>query len=171
MKISKAGRKRSTGARHPSGKLLQTYVPAPAAVRRAVGAAMAGAADASLATQLGWLRLTGQISDKQMAAGLGFASLAEMHARVCGMPRRVPPAQSIEFRSAGQSDIQIDAAVVAATKERHRRASEALRAVGCLDVVVDVCVDDLMPEWGRKEALIRGLDCLVAHFRLTGSTR
>ena len=166
MKTTKAGRKRSIGARHPSGKLVQTGVPAPAAVRRAVATAMAGAAEASLATQLGWMRLRNEITDRQMAAGIGFARLFDAHATVCGFPRRAPPAQSIEFRSAGKNDGDIDADIVRATRERYQRATAALQAIGCLNVVVDVCVDDQFPEWARKTALLRGLDELVAHFRI-----
>lgn len=163
---SKTGRKRSTGVRHPGGKLVQSSVPAPTAVRRVVCAAMAKAADASLATQLGWLRLRNEISDRQMAAGLGFAKLFDAHAMVCGFPRRWPQAQSMEFSPAGKGDGDIDADIVMATRARYERAIAALQAIGCLNVVVDVCVDDQFPEWSRRTALYRGLNELVEYFRI-----
>lgn len=166
--MSRAGRKRKEGERHPSGKLVQIvrHVPSPTAIRRALDAAIVLVSDASLGSQLGWLRLQGMITDKQMAAGMSFASLFHRYSMACGFPSRSPKAISYQRGAHGQDNRPENEGVVAAIKNEYQTVAAGLHQAGALEITVNVCVDDMPASWSDRIQLVRGLDVLSVHFRL-----
>src|SRR4051794_37895185 len=95
--MAKKGRTRKDGPRYASGRLKPEPVGTPpAAVRRIVAMAESRALDATLASQLGWLRLHKAIGDKQFAAGAHFATVVGQYERLMGLPRRTARAPSYE---------------------------------------------------------------------------
>lgn len=189
-------RPRKAGARYPSGKLKPETAP-PAQVRRIIDEAKRRARDPLLGYELGRLRLNDVLTDSQTSAGLRFAALAGCYDRAKGLPRRTAKSPSYEsgFASGGTSSQEDDEiiealrnnggdvvelaktsdtvrAILRAERRYNAAASaldgagrEAVRAVRALTLD-----DDTMPAI-RHDALKRGLDALIAHFRLTGEFR
>jgi hypothetical protein len=175
--MSKPGPKPKKGARYPSGKLKPD--DPPAAVKRMIELARAGAADQLLATQLGWLRVNGVLDDRQVAAAMKFAAVVGQHDRAHGLPRRTTPAMSYQrgFGGFGVGRPQFnpdspdyDAERIVAVIGRYREVTDVLDRLdpsGRMHrVIVAVAVDDRAPQWSEREALVAGLDALASHFRL-----
>jgi hypothetical protein len=175
--MSKPGPKRRKGDRYPSGKLKPE--DPPAAVRRMLDLARAGAADQLLATQLGWLRVNGLLDDRQVAAGMRFAAIVGQHDRVHGLPRRATPALSYQrgFGGFGGGRAEFnpdspdyDAEKIVAIIGRYEEVVDVLRGLDPSGkthrLIVAVAVEDQAPEWSDRAALARGLDALARYFKL-----
>lgn len=105
------GRPRKTGERYPSGKLKVAQTRPGAEIRRIVDLAAKKAADPIFGTPIGWLRLTGELSDLLVRA-------AEIYA----MQRRAyDAAQGMASRSARSADM-------GATPRRSRAATDSADA-------------------------------------------
>lgn len=168
MSNQRNGRRRKAGERYPCGKLRLGSVP-PAQIKRVVAMAARGAADVLLATQLGWLRLDGAITDAQAAAGVSFASLVGQHDAALGLPHRAARSPTYQLGFAGiraGSSPDAEAERVATLRRRHDAAVARLQECGprVERVVRAVCIDDRVPDWSDRPLLILGLDALVRYF-------
>jgi hypothetical protein len=171
--MPRTGRPRKAAIRYPGGKIRRESDGAPPAqIVRMIRLAAAGAADATLATQLGWLRLHRVVTDRQAGAGLAFAALTGQHERTLGLPRRTASSPSYE-QGFGRSapDLRDDSADrVATIRRRYDAASSVLRELDArgrvAEIVTAVCVDDRAPAWDERGDLTRGLDALARHFGL-----
>jgi len=149
MSNQRNGRRRKAGERYPSGKLKPTGVP-PAQIKRVVAMAARGAADVLLATQLGWLRLDGAITDAQAAAGVSFATLVGQHDAALGLPHRAARSPTYQLGFAGiraGSSPEADTERVAGLRRRHDAAVARLQECGprVEQVVRAVCMTIACP--------------------------
>ncbi len=171
--MPRTGRPRKAASRYPSGKIKKAADGAPPTqIVRMIRLAAAGAADATLATQLGWLRLHRIVTDRQAGAGIAFAALIGQHDRILGLPRRAVSSPSYE-QGFGRSapNLRDDSAErVTTIRRRYDAASDVLRRLDArgraFEIVTAVCVDDRAPAWEERPDLIEGLDALARHFGL-----
>lgn len=157
-------RLRKAGDRYPSGDLRREATINQ--IRRGRDAVLATGKHPEFGTMLGWLTLpTGPgglalISPAQCEAGLTFARLWQSMAREMGLPARAPRSCALgegSGRGGTGEPNKHTSAVLAA----YRAARDRLEAVGALDVVVAVCVDDQAPPRWDRAKLVRGLRALM----------
>lgn len=160
-------RARSTRARYPGGK-LKPELASPTLVRRIIDQARRDASNPLLGSELGRLRLTGVLDDRQVAAGQRFGELVGQYDRIKGIPNRVPKSPAWE-RGAGKSTrADLDQRLIDQAISRYLSAYAALAAIGrrVQGVVVNVTIyDDCAPSFDQPY-LVRGLNGLAAHFGL-----
>lgn len=89
------GRLKLAGERYPSGKLKPQTTP-PAMVRRIIDAARVRASDPLLSTEIGRLRLTGVVTDSDLAAAIVYAEAVGAYDRMKGLPSRTAASPSYE---------------------------------------------------------------------------
>jgi hypothetical protein len=171
--MPRTGRPRRAAERYPSGKIKPASAGAPPAqIVRMIRLAAIGAADATLATQLGWLRLHRIVTDRQAGAGVAFAALTGQHDRILGLPRRTASSPSYEQAFGRSAPNLSDAAAdrIETIRRRYDAASDVLRRLDArgriLDIVTAVCIEDRAPAWDERPDLTQGLDALARHFRL-----
>lgn len=193
--MSQTGRNRdTTRARYACGKLKsKPEFASPAMVRRILIEAKRGAADASLGSVLGQMRLLDQIDSRQMSAGMRYAELCASYDRMKGLPRRSAASPSYQegLRRTGGHDAEDEGIVAELLRNggdvrelakrnarmralvrvviSHDAAQKALLACGerAWRLVREVAVyDNAIAAWDRPH-LVRGLQALLAHFDLT----
>lgn len=122
--------------------------------------------DERLATQIGKLFYTDQLSASQFEALNRWATMLHDYDRIQGH-RRSPPSPSLEWRSPGEQDATLTEKD-SALKARIEQAQAALMAGG---VIVVAATNRLCRNEGvgaMLEHAKRGADLLAAHYHLTG---
>jgi hypothetical protein len=137
--VSKRGRKRKFGKRHPSGDLVNPQMDTvraglpPSAVRRLMLHAKELALDPLLSSQLGLLHHTGKITDTELAAGTKVSAIYGTYASLQGLPRRSartanlgtgsgsePPANPDDVLIDVRTPDEIEEAIESATRQWER---------------------------------------------------
>ena len=175
-----AGRPRKIGERYPSGDLRKDHRGsksgyqeryAPAEIKRATDAAMAGLRDAHWGTVLGRFYLTGKLTGAQHAAGKRWAETWDDYCVAMGLPSPHPKSLVIGAPSRGEPpDPDSDAGRAAArSAERARKRFEAAHKILIREgmqaekAVRDICEGVGKSPIGHEQFLhaLRGLTALA----------
>lgn len=116
---------------------------------------------------LGWLNLAGRLTDQQASAGTKFARLFDSYSKAKGLPPRSPQSPGFELWSPSSDEGELDPEVEKQYEKKIRqyeRLRDTLQSVGCLSVVLSVCVDGHEPTELEAQKLRRGLDLVVLYF-------
>ncbi|WP_374589141.1 hypothetical protein [Novosphingobium sp.] len=191
------GRKRKTGRRHPSGKLVQpgkaeTLREVTATVldarQRQYGVTAKQAKDERLGSAIGRLAFMGKITGEQLAAAEIYGDLMARNRAVMGLPPINPHSASgllLDEGIFGRSTAEPDPGYVAKIRKRAAAAILMLRTADhdavattgrrpSMLVHAVVCYEADAVAWGQADLrnLGHGLDALVTLFGIrTGSSR
>ena len=163
--MAKTGRARRDGERYPSGKLKpveQQNLLAPTEVRRIIDMAKRKATDPILGTVLGWLRLHGELTDRQVSAATRYATLRGVHARVMGFPPRsaASPSYQVGYGEAGGPE---DEAKIVRIVREYRRMCFLLSKAN-QQLLDRICIDDETLCGFERRRFVNALDTLAMHF-------
>lgn len=156
------GRTRKTGERYPSGKLKVAQTRPGAEIRRIVELAAKGAADPILGSPIGWLRLTGELSDLLVRAAEIYAMQRRAYdAAICSPSRTARSADlgATPRRSRAITDAG-DVRAVRLFERTHaglfaRLGDECARA--SINVMDRVIMNLQQPSWAEINTLKAGL--------------
>jgi hypothetical protein len=155
---------------YPGGKRkplhMQPTGTPQAKIRRAIDLALHGAADPTLATALGWLRLHGHLTDTQVAAGVAYARLKGQADRAAGMPSRyaASPNYELGYRAPTAVADDLDRGTRTVKRCETLRSSIQPKVLAILDAVV---LDDRQPAAWEKPTLIAALEFVGIALGLT----
>lgn len=160
--------------RYPSGKLKpEGGTLSPTMVRRMIDQVRRDAANPLLGSQLGLLRLSGVLTDREMSAGVKYAEVVGRYFRLKGLPS--PSVKSPSYqRGFGLSlAADPDPEAIARAEKNYKSARAALERFGkaTLNAVESVAVFDASLASTSHAALTSGLSMLAQHFGLTGRAR
>lgn len=99
------GRPKQDGARYPSGKLKPKDELAPALVARYRQDVIKFFNDPKLATQLSYLGMLGELTNRQVAAGLRFGEIHNRWRRLERLMRSSPKSASLEGGFSGAAEV------------------------------------------------------------------
>ncbi len=125
--------------------------------------------DERLATQIGKLFYTEQLTASQFEALNRWSAMLNDYDRIQGH-RRSPPSPSLEWRSPGEQDATLTEPD-ASLKARIEQASSALSAGGVLVVAATNCLCRDEGMGAILEPAKRGANLLAEHFQLTGTKK
>lgn len=168
-------RRRTQGReRYPSGKLKPISAAefaTPTTVRRMLDQALKAASNPLLGSELGRLRLTGVLTDREMSAGLRYAEIVGRYHRIKGVPQ--PSVRSVAYEQGtarGRSLINDPDPETVVTISRNFDSARAVLARfgrSMISIVDSITVFEAPIVAGAYGALRCGLSALAAHFGLT----
>lgn len=157
------------GERYPSGKLKQpakfSGTP-PAQIRKMIDLAESKAADPTLATSVGWLRLHGKLTNLQLSAAVSYAALRGRFHRIMGFRPRTAASPSYEQGYGLTHEIE-DERRIQRIREDHAGLI-ALFSPAETQFMDRICIDDQMPGSWEVETFVAHLLKVAKHFRLAG---
>lgn len=169
--ISKAGRKRKSGNRYPSGDLIPQRVNVAAIAKfhpERQSLPEADRANEKAGTRLGRMLLRQQITDEQLEGARRYAGDVRRYQVVIGCPS--PNAPSLDLHKTSGGHIAFDAAEIRNRTDNYNAAYRAVYDAGhrAARAVARVAVyDEWIPAGTTVEDLLRGLSALVEHYGLT----
>lgn len=163
MAGSKAGRRKKSGPRYPSGKLVPgEELPAGLLWQRIRERAVTDAGDARMGSQIGLLSLKGALTNVQVAAAIEVRDIcAQWHRFEEQRPHTASPSWEFGLRGASLAGTAEDyARKRAKAKKRWERLQDCYPNSAARAVIEDLCVHDLhispvvLPDVARLLSLI-----------------
>lgn len=181
LQVARRGRHRKPGHRHPGGRLVHhdehrlspRVIAASMPHRQGLpdvvlpnGARLPGASDQRAESELGRMCLHGQISETQLLAGQGWASIVGRYRAVIAGPRPLA-GTGRGFDCKGEE--LCNPCACRAASENYSGAFAALGSAGHIaaKAVNQVAVWDRPCPYPWKTPLLWGLSALAGHFGLT----
>lgn len=157
--------------RYPGGKLKPMQpqeTAAPNTIRRIITAAKVQAADKRLGTELGRLRLSDVLDDRQYVAGVFFGIRCGVYDRAKGLPSRHPASLAYQEGRGRSSGREPSDEAVRTAERRYDEAVDILGSVRATKIVAAVVIYDQGIVAGDHHLLRAGLTALADKWGITG---